>query len=76
VKETGWNDGVAGPEQRGVLSVGRVVCYTTVIWTQLYRMEGISFSKEEATTRDEDQSLAAWKEMNYTFSRSLYLQLG
>ena len=22
VKETGWNDGVAGPEQRGVFSVG------------------------------------------------------
>ena len=36
VKETG-NDGVAGPEQRGVLSVGRDVCYTTVIWTELYR---------------------------------------
>jgi len=37
VKETGWNDGVAGPEQRGVLSVGRDVCYTTVSSTQLYR---------------------------------------
>ena len=37
VKETGWNDGVAGPEQRGVLSVGRDVCYTTVFSTQLYR---------------------------------------
>jgi hypothetical protein len=37
VKETGWNDGVAGPEQRGALSVGRGVCYTTVIWTQLYK---------------------------------------
>ncbi len=30
VKETGWNDRVAGPEQRGVLPVGRDVCYTTV----------------------------------------------
>jgi hypothetical protein len=36
VKETGWNDEVAGSEQRGVLSVGRDVWYTTVIWTQLY----------------------------------------
>src|SRR5258706_6801540 len=35
VKETGWNDGVAGPEQRGVLSVGRDVCYTTVKRTLL-----------------------------------------
>ena len=47
VKETGWNDRVAGPEQRGVLSVGRDVCYTTVSCTQLYR-EGISpYSWEE-----------------------------
>jgi hypothetical protein len=37
VKETVLNDEVAGPEQRGVLSVGRDVCYTTIIWTQLYR---------------------------------------
>jgi hypothetical protein len=29
VKETGWNDEVEGPEHRGVLSVGRAVCYTT-----------------------------------------------
>src|SRR5713226_7858568 len=36
VKETGWNDEVAEPEQRGVLSVRRDVCYTTVIWTELY----------------------------------------
>jgi hypothetical protein len=35
VKETGWNDGVAGPEQRGVLSVGRDVRYTTVKRTLL-----------------------------------------
>src|SRR6266699_2970302 len=35
VKETGWNDGVAGREQRRVLSVGRDVCYTTASWTQL-----------------------------------------
>ena len=38
VKETGWNDGVAGIEQRGVLSVGRDVCYTTDFRTQPYRM--------------------------------------
>jgi len=37
VKETVLNDGVAGPEQRGVLSIGRDVCYTTVFRTQLYR---------------------------------------
>ena len=30
VKETGLNDEVVGPDQRGVLSVGRGVCYTTV----------------------------------------------
>jgi hypothetical protein len=42
VKETGWNDGVAGSEQRrGAfwLSVGRDVCYTTVFSTQLYHDE-------------------------------------
>ena len=39
VKETRWNDGVAGPEQRRVLSVGRDVCYTTVFSTQLYHDE-------------------------------------
>ena len=31
VKETVLNDEMAGPEQRGVLSVGRGVWYTTVI---------------------------------------------
>jgi hypothetical protein len=37
VKETVLNDEVESPEQRDVLSVGRGVCYTTVICTQLYR---------------------------------------
>ena len=37
VKETGCNDGVTDPEQSGVLSIGRDVCYTTVFQTQLYR---------------------------------------
>ena len=41
MKETGWNDGVAGSEQRGVLSVGRDVCYTTVFRTQLYQTRDI-----------------------------------
>jgi len=36
MKETVLNDEVENPEQRGVLSVGRDVCDTTVIWTQLY----------------------------------------
>jgi hypothetical protein len=36
MKETGWNDEVEHPEQRGVLSVGRGVWYTTVSWTQPY----------------------------------------
>ncbi len=36
VKETVLNDEAEGSEQRGMLSVGRDVWYTTVIWTQLY----------------------------------------
>jgi hypothetical protein len=44
VKETGWNDVVAGPEQRGVLSVGRDVCYTTVFRTQQYQTRDIHSS--------------------------------
>ena len=43
VKETVLNDGVAGPEQRGVLSIGRDVCYTTVKRTLL---ELISFHQQ------------------------------
>ncbi len=43
VKETEWNDEVVGPEQRGVLSVGRDVCYTTVKRTLL---ELISFHQQ------------------------------
>jgi hypothetical protein len=43
VKETVLNDGVAGPEQRGVLSVGRDVCNTTVKRTLL---ELISFHQQ------------------------------
>ena len=35
VKETVLNDEVADPEQRGMLSVGRDVWYTTVFRTQL-----------------------------------------
>jgi hypothetical protein len=37
VRETVLNDEMECSEQRGVLSVGRDVCYTTVFWTQLYR---------------------------------------
>jgi hypothetical protein len=44
VKETVLNDEMAGPEQRGVLSVGRDVCYTTDCQTQLYRMRNRHFS--------------------------------
>jgi hypothetical protein len=36
LKETGLNE-VERPEQRGMLSVERGVCYTTVYWTELYR---------------------------------------
>ncbi len=36
MKETVLNDEVAGSEQRGCSSVGRDVCYTTIICTQLY----------------------------------------
>ena len=43
VKETGWNNEVAGHEQRRVLSVGRDVCYTTVKRTLL---ELISFHQQ------------------------------
>ena len=39
VKETVLNVEVESPEQRGVLSVGRGVWYTTVIWTELYISE-------------------------------------
>jgi len=53
VKETVLNDGVATPEQRGVLSVGRDVWYTTVFRTQLYIKRNILFfSLDEATKRD------------------------
>jgi hypothetical protein len=52
VKETGWNDEVAGPEQRGVLSVGRDVCYTTVSHTQLYGTgSGHSSVEDEYTVK-------------------------
>jgi hypothetical protein len=37
VKEIGLNNEVESPEQRGMLSVERGVCYTTVYWTELYR---------------------------------------
>jgi len=46
VKETVLNEGVAAPEQRGMLSVGRDVCYTTDCQTQLDRM-GTSHSHAE-----------------------------
>jgi hypothetical protein len=35
VKEIGLNNEVESPEQRGVLSVGRGVCYTTDSQTEL-----------------------------------------
>jgi hypothetical protein len=37
LKETGLSNEVESPEQRGVLSVGRGVCYTTKFSTQLYQ---------------------------------------
>ena len=43
LKETGLNE-VESPEQRGVLSVGRGVCYTTVFRTQLYQTRDIHSS--------------------------------
>ncbi len=43
VKETVLNDGVAGPEQRGVLSIGRDVCYTTHFGTPLVRWSIFTF---------------------------------
>jgi len=46
VKETGWNDKVEGFEQRGVLSVGRDVCYTTDCQTQPYGMRSRHSSPE------------------------------
>jgi hypothetical protein len=55
VKETGWNDEVESPEQREVLSVGRGVWYTTVMWTQLYRMGNRHFSR-----RREDEHTVKW----------------
>jgi len=51
VKETGWNDGVAGPKQRRVLSVGRDVCYTTVSHTQLYQ-RGSIYSQKKGLQRE------------------------
>ena len=47
VKETVLNDEVESPEQRGVLSVGRGVCYTTVIWTYPYKADTTHASPEE-----------------------------
>jgi hypothetical protein len=45
-------------EQRGVLSVGRDVCNTTVFATELYRWGGLSTEQEGVATREEDQALA------------------
>ncbi len=43
VKETVLNDEVEGSEQRGVLSVGRDVWYTTIFWTELYQSKNDHF---------------------------------
>ncbi len=61
VKETVLNNGVAGTEQRGVLSIGRDVCYTTVICTQLYKASNGHSTPEEDREGEEalqDVSLA------------------
>lgn len=43
-----WNGNrVMGPEQRGGISVGRAVCYTTDIWTQLYNTVRAGYSSPE-----------------------------
>ncbi len=47
LKETVLSDEVEGSEQRGVLSVGRDVCYTTVIRTYPYNVDTTHTSSEE-----------------------------
>jgi len=59
VKETVLNVEVESPEQRGVLSVGRGVWYTTDFPTQLYKTRSIAFSEKGTATKEENQALAA-----------------
>jgi hypothetical protein len=58
VKETVLNDEVADPEQRGVLSVGRDVCYITVFSTQLYHQGVTVFG--DASAQEECNKLNRW----------------